>query len=79
MHYIITFQNTNLAIKSERILLGEEIEVTVMPLPQKIRAGCGIALRVCSDAISVALERLDQSDIEYEAYTKTDNQFERYK
>ncbi len=43
---ILTFQSTNHAIKAERVLLDGGFSVMVMPLPSRIRAGCGLCLRL---------------------------------
>lgn len=64
MEYVITFKNTNLAIQGERHLLDAKLQVTVMPLPSQIRAGCGICLRVPEDEIQEALEILKAKKIE---------------
>jgi hypothetical protein len=58
MEYIITFKNTNSAIKSEQALLAEKLHVSVMPLPSQIRAGCGICLRLPPDEIRPAVDIL---------------------
>ena len=63
MEYIITFNNTNSAIKSEQLLLAEGLHVGVMPLPSQIRAGCGICLRLTPEEIGVALRILDKNNI----------------
>lgn len=58
MEYILTFENTNFAIKAEQSLLAEKLQVGVMPLPSQIRAGCGICLRIKEDEIKAALSIL---------------------
>ena len=44
MEYVLTFKNTNFAIKSEQYLLVKKLHVSVIPLPSDISAGCGICL-----------------------------------
>lgn len=63
MEYIITFQNTNSAIKSEHCLLAAGLSVGVMPLPGQIRAGCGICLRLTPEEIGGALRILTDNNI----------------
>jgi len=78
MEYIITFNNTNSAIKAEQLLLAENLHVGVMPLPSQIRAGCGICLRLTSEEIGVALRILDKNSIrETDLFSRTafDNNF----
>jgi len=60
--YIITFKNTNFAIKAEQCLL-EKMHVGVLPLPSQISAGCGICLRVKQDEINAALAALAEREI----------------
>ncbi|MCL2233323.1 MAG: DUF3343 domain-containing protein [Treponema sp.] len=62
MEYIITFKNTNFAIKAEQCLL-EKMNVGVLPLPSQISAGCGICLRVKQDEIDAALAALADREI----------------
>lgn len=64
MEYILTFKNTNSAIKSEQFLLAEKLHVTVMPLPSQIRAGCGISLRLTAEEIGTAVRVLSEKGIE---------------
>lgn len=73
MEYVITFKNTNSAIKSEQYLLTEKLRVSVMPLPSQIRAGCGICLRVKPEEIGAALRILDQKNVkETGLYSRTE-------
>lgn len=64
MEYIITFKNTNWAIKSEQYLLAEKLQVKVMPLPAQISAGCGICLRLPAAEIERALDSLAARQVE---------------
>ena len=63
MEYIITFKNTNFAIKAEQCLLEQQLNVRVMPLPSQISAGCGICLRMEQDDIGAALRVLADRSI----------------
>ena len=63
MEYIITFKNTNLAIKAEQCLLEQKLQVSVLPLPSQIRAGCGICLRTSENEIKPALEAFAKNNI----------------
>jgi len=61
--YVLTFKNTNFAIKAERFLLADKIKIGVMPLPSQISAGCGICLRISQDEIDRSLEVLKKNNI----------------
>ena len=72
MDYILTFKNTNVAIKSEQYLLAEKLHVTVMPLPPQIRAGCGISLRLTREWIEAAVRILTEKKFDgIDLYTRT--------
>jgi len=64
MEYIIAFNNTNQAIKAEHCLLEKKLRVDVIPLPPKIRAGCGICLRIAPEDIAIATSTLTENGIE---------------
>ena len=64
MEYIITFKNTNFAIKAEQALLEKKLGVSVQPLPSQIRAGCGICLRLNQNEIRAALKTLTERGID---------------
>lgn len=75
MDYIITFSNTNAAIKAERYLMAEHLQVRVMPLPSQIKAGCGICLRLPEKEIGCALKILSEHQIGGTGlYTRKDNE-----
>ena len=63
MEYIITFKNTNLAIKAEQCLLERKLSVSILPLPSQISAGCGICLRTGEKEIKPVLEALARNNI----------------
>jgi len=63
MEYILTFKNTNYAIKAEQCLLEQKLRVGVLPLPSQISTGCGICLRVKMDEIKSALKILAGKNI----------------
>ena len=58
MEYIFAFRTTNFAIKSEQLLLAASLDVKAMPLPGRVRAGCGICLRVASEEVRRAVSVL---------------------
>ena len=70
MEYVLTFKNTNFAIKSEQYLLMKNLHVSVIPLPSDISAGCGICLRLSDDEIETAVSILRENGIEFNLYRK---------
>lgn len=75
MEYVITFKNTNFAIRAERYLLEQKLQVGVMPLPSQIRAGCGICLRISPEEIKRALQILLSKEIaEFDLYSRVEQE-----
>jgi hypothetical protein len=71
MEYIITFNNTNKAIKAEQCLLSQNIFAGVLPLPSQISAGCGICLRIRAEDVESALRILKDNNVnEIGLYTR---------
>ena len=64
MEYIITFKNTNHAIRAEQKLLELKLNVSVLPIPSHISTGCGICLRLKQNEIKRALDALSEKGIE---------------
>jgi len=64
MGYIMAFKSSGHAIKAEQCLLEGKINVTVLPLPPQIRAGCGICLRVGPGSFGAALDCLAEAGID---------------
>jgi len=46
MKYVITFDSVHFAMKAEKILKPEGINVRLIPTPRKISSDCGMALQV---------------------------------
>ena len=67
MEYILTFENTNFAIQAERYLLQEGLQISVLPLPSQISAGCGICLRIVPEEIQKSLDILEKQGIKQTA------------
>ena len=44
--YLLTFQNTHYAVKSEKLLVSNQLAVSVMALPESLGDFCGICLRL---------------------------------
>ena len=64
MEYIITFKNTNFAIKAEQCLLEQNLHPGVLPLPSQVNAGCGICLRINPEEIKSSLKIIADKNIE---------------
>ena len=64
MEYILTFKNTNFAMKAEHALLEQKLNINVLPLPAQISAGCGICLGLSPDEVDIGLKTLLESGID---------------
>ncbi|MCL2674616.1 MAG: DUF3343 domain-containing protein [Defluviitaleaceae bacterium] len=62
--YVLTFDNTNMAVKAEKVLLQAGFKISVMPLVAQISAGCGIALRVKPNELEQCREVLAAKKVE---------------
>ena len=64
---VLAFSSTRDALKAERILEDESLDVKVVPLPRHRGELCGIALRVSPDDESQASAALDRLGVEVTA------------
>lgn len=63
MNVILSFRTTRHAIAGERLLLDAGENVRVMPLPERIAAGCGICLRVALARRERAIAILEEGGV----------------
>ncbi len=71
-----TFPNTHAVIAAEQALLSAKIAVKVRPVPNAIRAGCGLCLCVSPENVDKAEQTLAEKNIEFsEAYLVENNTF----
>ena len=63
---ILTFATTHLAISAEEALLARGFPLEVVPVPEWIRAGCGLAIRIPVGAEEAALAALTAAGIPWQ-------------
>ena len=63
MEYVITFINTNHAIKGESSLMKAGIPVAATPLPPRLHALCGICLRISGQDAEQAIRILAENSL----------------
>ncbi len=63
--YLITFNRTSEAIQGEAILLEKGLSVKVLPLPSRIRAGCGICFRLLPEEFEEAVRLLEAAGLKH--------------
>ncbi len=62
-YYLITFESTHLAIRTERAL-KVKYKVTMIPTPRDLSASCGLSLMLESDAVEGACSDLADQGFE---------------
>ncbi|MDB8805740.1 MULTISPECIES: DUF3343 domain-containing protein [unclassified Romboutsia] len=68
--YIVSFNSTHHAIRTEKLLKEKEIVCTTLPTPREITASCGISIRFLYNDIEKVKETLRESDVEYKGIYK---------
>lgn len=43
--YVVSFNSTHHAIRTEKLLMAEGIKITTLPTPREIAASCGLSIR----------------------------------
>lgn len=74
MEYVLTFQNTHFAVMSEQYLLANNLQVTCIPLPSELSAGCGISLRLNEAEIEAAVRVLREKGIGFALYARSEGE-----
>lgn len=76
MEIFYTFPNTSTVIAAEQALIDDGIDVKVRPIPNSIRAGCGLTLCVAPEMRAKAEETFVHACVAYtEVYSLQDGQF----
>ena len=76
MEIFYTFPNTSTVIASEQALLTAKIPVKVRPVPNAIRAGCGLSLCVPQELKAVTEETLAANNLTFsEVYSFQDGRY----
>ncbi|NJP40495.1 DUF3343 domain-containing protein [Oscillospiraceae bacterium HV4-5-C5C] len=63
LHLIIAFGETTAALKMEACCQQEELPGRLIPLPQQIRAGCGLAWAAGPEAETALTEMMERQQI----------------
>lgn len=65
---IITIDSTHLVMKVEKILIDNDIDVRIIPLPGELKASCGLSLKAKIEDAHKILELLIKNNIENTIY-----------
>lgn len=63
--YIVSFNSTHHAIRSDKLFGENKITSTTLPTPREITASCGISIRFLYNDIENIKEILELNKIEY--------------
>lgn len=67
MEIYFTFDNTHTVILAEKVLLTASIAVKVRPIPNSIKAGCGLSLCLDLSQKQAAKAEMQKASIRYSA------------
>ena len=68
--YIVSFNSTHHAIRTEKILNENNIRCTTLPTPREITASCGISIRFLFEDIEIVKKLLNTTDVDYKGIYK---------
>lgn len=63
-HGVVLFHTTSMALKAERKLKGEGLEVKLIPTPRRFSSDCGFALRFSWDDVQRVTALLEEGRVE---------------
>lgn len=61
---VVSAESTHLVIKVEKILLNENIECRIIPLPTEISANCGLAVKLEEKYLKKVKEIVNRENLE---------------
>ncbi len=65
---LIAFNSTSNAIRAEKELKLNDIEVKVLPVPREITASCGLSIRLKTEDLEKAMSTLKEENIDVAGY-----------
>ena len=68
--YIVAFNSTHHAIRTDKILNEKDLKVTTLPTPREISSSCGISVRFLKEDMDVVVECLEKNEILYHGIFK---------
>lgn len=70
---IITFYSTHLALRFEKLLKDEGIEVKIIPVPRQISSSCGLSGRFSKEDFDKVASLCSSQNMEYDDVYKVEN------
>lgn len=65
---LIAFNSTSNAIRAEKELKLNDIEVKVLPVPREITASCGLSIKIETEDLEKAVTILKEGNIDVAGY-----------
>ncbi|SHK04560.1 DUF3343 domain-containing protein [Tepidibacter formicigenes] len=63
--YLVTFNSTHYAIRSEKVLKELNLPITIIPTPREISSSCGLSIKFEEKLLEDIKNNLEKNDIEY--------------
>ena len=63
--YIVAFNSTHHAIRTEKLLSENNMKVTTLPTPREISSSCGISVRFLKDDMEKVENIIESNEILY--------------
>ncbi|HSQ34315.1 MAG TPA: DUF3343 domain-containing protein [Peptostreptococcaceae bacterium] len=63
--YIVSFDSTHHAIRSEKIFIENNIKVSTLPTPREISSSCGISVRFLEEDLKNIKSLLESNEVLY--------------
>lgn len=77
-YYLITFENSSAAMKTEKYLKAKEFSLSVMPTPTYITKSCGISIRIDESHGEEVKKVLEQGETIYKnLYKREENEMRK--
>ncbi|WP_338561072.1 DUF3343 domain-containing protein [Paraclostridium sordellii] len=68
--YIVAFNSTHHAIRTDKVLNEKDIKVTTLPTPREISSSCGISVRFLELDMDTVINSLEENEILYHGIFK---------
>ena len=68
--YIVAFNSTHHAIRTDKVLNEKAIQVTTLPTPREISSSCVISFRFLEKDMDTVVETLEENEILYHGIFK---------
>ena len=70
--YIVAFNSTHHAIRTDKALNEKNLKVTTLPTPREISSSCGISVRFLSEDMDIVIKTLEENEILYHGIFKVE-------